>query len=389
MLIKRLWIFLLFSLLLSCQNTQTKSDTIISGTLPAMANQMIYLDELKVHKAILMDSCKLDASGYFNFHFQAGEAGFYILKTSAKNSILLQLNKNEKVKLTCSNRSFGTDYQLEGSPGSEELRKFEAHMNRQKARIDSIGKIYYHARGTEEYISTKNRLDSVYQSWVDNYRAYVLNYIDQHPKSLTSLLVLNRKLGKTKVIDEEKDYEALYRLDSSLSLAYPGNDHVRDHHQRVLEIKGRIFDNYVAEEKLSPGRKAPDIILPDTSGKRFSVKSYTGHPVLVQFWAGWSAPSRRDNIRLKKNYPRFKDKNIRLLGVSLDENEVVWKGALKLDQMPWQQVGDLQGFGSPIKTDFHIPDELPYYFLLDKDLIITYKNESLDSILVHMDALFF
>jgi len=269
------------------------------------------------------------------------------------------------------------------------LRKYEKHMAYQKIRIDSLGEVYYASRGSDDYFEMKKELDSVFQTIVDKQREYVLDYLDQNHNSLTSLLVLNRGLGKTKVINEEENYVALMQLDSTLSLAYPGNKHVKDHSKRMIEIKGRIFDNYVAEEKLSPGRKAPDIVLSDTAGNPFSVKSYTGYPVLVYFWAGWNASSRSDNQRLKKQYQRFLDNEVRLLGVSLDDNENVWKGAINLDQLPWQQVSDLQGFGSTMKKSFHLPDELPYYFLLDEKLKIVYKNASLDSVLVRMDKDFF
>lgn len=374
-----------FLIMISCRNEQPTATVSVSGFLPALADKMLYLEELEVRKIVPIDSVKINSEGKFNFNFEVEDAGFYILKTSSKNTLILQLEKNENVILNAQNDHFGWDYEVKGSTGTMLLQQFEKFIAQQKTRIDSLGEVYNEARGSEDFIKTRQKLDSVYQAIVDKQRAYVLNYIKEHPQSLTSLLVINRNLGQTIVIDDEKDYVKLMHLDSTLSIVYPDNKHVQDHHQRLKEIKGRIFDNYVAEEKLSPGRKAPDIVLPDTSGNPFSLKSYTGSPVLVYFWAGWSAPSRRDNQRLKKQFNFFEEKETRILGVSLDENEMVWKGALKLDKLPWQQVGDLQGLNSPIKKEFHVPDELPYYYLLDKELKIVYKNASLDSIMMRMD----
>jgi hypothetical protein len=51
-------------------------------------------------------------------------------------------------------------------------------------------------------------------------------------------------------------------------------------------------------------------------------------------------------------------------------------------------VSDLGGFKSKVKKDYNLPDELPYYYLLDEDLKIRYKNNNLDSLLIHLDKLF-
>lgn len=76
-----------------------------------------------------------------------------------------------------------------------------------------------------------------------------------------------------------------------------------------------------------------------------------------------------------------------MLGVSLDENAVVWKGAVKLDQLQWPQVTELNGLHSEISKRYNLSDELPFYYLIDKDQAIVYKNNSLDSLLIHLDQL--
>jgi peroxiredoxin len=227
----------------------------------------------------------------------------------------------------------------------------------------------------------KAELDSVYDIIYLDQRKYVADFVKEHPSSLVSLIVLNRKLGNTAVIDEEKDFHLFHQTDSLLSFAYPNNKHVVDHQKRTKEIRLRIFDYYQAERKVIPGKKAPDIVLNDTAGNLHSIKSFMGKKVIVYFWAGWDARSRQDNRKLVKIYDELKLKNTEIIGVSLDENEVVWKGAVKLDKLPWLNVSSLKGFRSEVKKSYNVSDELPFYYLLDEEQRIVGKSLELDKII--------
>jgi peroxiredoxin len=227
----------------------------------------------------------------------------------------------------------------------------------------------------------KAELDSVYDIIYLDQRKYVADFVKEHPSSLVSLIVLNRKLGNSEVIDEEKDFHLFHQTDSLLTLNYPNNKHVLDHQKRTKEIRLRIFDYYQAERKVIPGKKAPDIVLNDTAGNPHSLKSFMGKKVIVYFWAGWDARSRQDNRKLVKMYDELKSNNTEIIGVSLDENEIVWKGAVKLDKLPWLNVSSLDGFRSEVKKSYNVPDELPFYYLLDEEHKIVGKSNKLAEIL--------
>ncbi|MCB2219908.1 MAG: AhpC/TSA family protein [Bacteroidetes bacterium] len=371
----------------SCQDQPGSEISSVEGSFPQLAGDQITIEELEVRKTIAMDSAVIDKMGHFRFDFEIADAGFYVLKTTDDNLLLLQLEKGEHVKLSSNEDPFFRGYEVTGSPGSEYLRDFEYFMQSQRDRIDSIATVYYDARGQENFMEVKTRLDSVYDAIVDDHRHYIRDFVKAHPSSLTSLIVINRSLGQNNVLDEEKDFKLFHTIDSALMEKYPDNKHALDHHERVKEIQGRIFDRRIAEEKVMAGKKAPDIVLNDTAGNPFSLKSFTGHPTILQFWTGWSARSREDNQTLIKIYPDLQKRGFKILGVSLDENAVVWKGAVKIDQLPWKQVSSLQGLHSEIAKTYNLPSELPFYYLLDDKLVIRYKNSSLDSVLIHLDQL--
>ena len=291
------------------------------------------------------------------------------------------------MNLNCKNALFNKGYEVEGSPGSKLLMDYEFFMAKQHRQIDSLAEVYYNARGKDNFLERKAALDSSYNNIVSKQRDYIYDFGKKHPASLTSLIVINRRLGQNQVLDEEADFKLFHSIDSALMVNYPSNKHALDHHDRVKEIQGRIFDRRVAEDKVLPGKKAPDIVLNDTTGNPVSLKSFAGHPVLIQFWAGWNAVARQDNQQLVKLYPSFQKSGVKILGVSFDDNGMIWKGAIKLDELPWPQVSDLQGMRSEIAKTYNLPEELPYYYLLDNDLTIVYKNSSIDSVLIQLEQL--
>lgn len=377
---KYLFILLIALSLFSCQEKKS-GDAFITGTFPALAGEKLYLEDLEVQHSVLLDSIVLPVDGSFKFQVKLQDVGFYILRTVKDNSIILQLEKGENAIVTSENADFNKGYKVEGSPGSQLYHDFEQFIQYQKLRIDSLADEYYASRGTENFLETKARLDSVYEVIFNNQKDYVINFVNEQPNSLVSLIVINRKLGNAVVLDEEEDFHLFHTTDSILTLTYPNNKHVLDHQKRTKEIRLRIFDYYQLERKLLPGKNAPDIVLNDTSGKPHSLKSYMGKKVIVYFWAGWNAKSRQDNRKLVEIYENLKLQNSEIIGVSLDENEIVWKGALKLDKLQWLQLSDLGGLQSEIKKSYNVPDDLPFYYVLDENHKIVGKSKDIDEVM--------
>lgn len=282
-----IFIILATILLISCGDNTKKGTVNISGSFPALAGEKLYLEEMEVRNTIVLDSFLLPNDGSFDFYINLTDAGFYVLRTTKKNNIILQVEKGETVHVQCPSKNLAKEYSVEGSPGTILYRSFEVFMESQKTRIDSLGTVYYEIRGTEKFLETKAVLDSMYEDILRDQKKYITDFISEHPNSLVSLIVLNRKLGKAEVIDVEKDFQLFHTTDSLLSLTYPNNKHVLDHQKRTKEIRLRIFDYYQAERKVIPGKKAPDIVLNDTATNPHSLKSFMGKKVIVYFWAGW------------------------------------------------------------------------------------------------------
>ena len=376
---------LIFIFVISCKNKTEEVNSVVDGSFPGLAGRWLYLDELQVHNVVKLDSVVIKENGEFRFDLNLSESGFYLLRNKVGMQILLLLEKGEHVQLKAKGNPFKDGYEVTGSPGSKLLKGFEEFMAQQKQRVDSLAIVYNEAAGTSDFYSLKLKLDSIYDLVYLDQKEYVEEFIRENPSSLSSLFVLNSKLGNNTVMDGDQDFPVFKTLDSNLMIHYPENENAIDHHNRVLEIKARIYDKFMADEKLSVGSKAPSIVMKDTLGEFIALRNLQGQTVLLYFWAGWNAKSRLDNRKLVPLYKQFKNSGVEIFGISLDENERVWKGAMKLDKLPWIQGSDLMGFKSPANKKFNLNGELPFYYIISADGKIVDKNKDIDVILKSLD----
>ena len=122
------------------------------------------------------------------------------------------------------------------------------------------------------------------------------------------------------------------------------------------------------------GNKAPDILLENPEGKEIKLSSLKGQYVLIDFWASWCGPCRRENPNVVRLYHQYKDKGFTVYSVSLDDNLEQWKAAIINDQLAWpHHVSDLMKWNSLVVQLYKF-NGIPHTVLLDKNGVIIAKN---------------
>jgi peroxiredoxin len=154
-------------------------------------------------------------------------------------------------------------------------------------------------------------------------------------------------------------------------------------YEKVAEITKKEWPNYkyaksfvasVEDMKLlAIGQVAPEISLPNPEGEIIPLSSLRGKYVLVDFWAKWCGPCRKENPNVVAAYNKFKDKGFTVYGVSLDRNKADWLQAIQQDGLTWTHVSDLKFWNSEAAKTYNIT-AIPFSLLLDPEGKIIGKN---------------
>ncbi len=213
------------------------------------------------------------------------------------------------------------------------------------------------SNGYANSIVSGSDLHDLFVSYRKERDVKVDEFIKQHPNSLVSVYALYRDFSYR--LTPEEIRADLLLLDPSLQNTVYAN---------VLKELVKTL------EDVSVGKKAPDFALKDPEGNVVKLSDRLGKGyLLVDFWASWCGPCRRENPNVVKTYLEYKDKGFDVFGVSLDKDKESWKKAIEKDQLTWIHGSDLLFWNSAPAKLYGIR-AIPSNLLLDKNGIIVAKN---------------
>jgi len=198
-------------------------------------------------------------------------------------------------------------------------------------------------------------------------RDYILD-LEKRARKIEQEIV-DAKIAYVK--QNREKYMSLMALNSTLSPGFDAIAMEKVYLGLSTDLRNSYFGKQVGEriatfKKTQEGVEATDFTQPDVDGKPVKLSDFKGKYVLIDFWASWCAPCRRENPNLVKVYEQYKSKGFEILGVSLDKatDKAKWMKAIADDKLTWKQVGDLKGWENDAAMKYEVK-AIPMNFLID------------------------
>lgn len=346
--------------LASCGDKGKTTGFNLKGTFKNSNGELIYLEKLVNTGPVKVDSTTLNEKGEFEFNNYTPNIGFYRVKVDQQNFAMLVLDSADKVVLSGDLKDLGNTYSAEGSAETKLFMEYSAMARRRELRLDSLNNAFMAL--AEPFKMDTKKVDSLSKTFEAPFNAIV----EPTNKELIDKIVKNANMYASLMAIqtlEPDNYTDVYKtLDQGLSARYPNDRSVRLFHEMVQ----RLMSTGV-------GQQVPDISLPSPDGKTITLSSLKGKVVLVDFWASWCAPCRRETPNVVKAYAKYKNKGFEIYGVSLDQEKDRWVEAIQKDNMTWLHVSELKQWESEVVRTFSIKG-IPFTLLIDREGKIIAKN---------------
>jgi len=236
----------------------------------------------------------------------------------------------------------------------------QAQMKPVEEKMNAIRKEYEQATSAKKNDpSYQTAIQNRYSSAVKEVTTILQSFITKNPNSYISLMALGELMQADGI-----EVATLTNLYKGLSESVKRTDFGEELGAQLL-----------SESLTAIGVVAPDFTQNDPNGKPVKLSDFRGKYVLIDFWASWCGPCRKENPTVVKAYAQFKNKNFEILGVSLDNPnaKAAWLKAIETDKLTWTQVSDLQGWNNKVAVLYGVKG-IPQNFLLDPKGVIIAKN---------------
>lgn len=352
MRVKYLILFLIGSVCLSACNHSGNKFT-VKGKIDDMPQQSVYLEELGINEIVIVDSAKTSKDGKFELSGTSPEEGLYRIRFEMQRYLLLSLDKGT-VNVTSNWNQF-ENYNVEGSPSSASLKNFLSTVREHLRDFNTISIVMDSMRvqGNDSLLATAKK---DLQEMNIGFTRFIEQYADTTkslPNALFAVQMLNPQV--------EMDYLNVFvqSMNSRFPKASMAKEFTDKFNKMIAGMQQPSADNAPAI-----GQPAPEISLPTPDGKMISLSSLKGKYVLVDFWASWCGPCRKENPNVVSAFNKYKGKNFTVLGVSLDSDKDKWMNAIEKDGLTWPHISDLKGWESIAARTYNV-NSIPANFLID------------------------
>lgn len=301
----------------------------IQGTINGKykASQVYLVTEKKLRgELVVVDSCPVVDNKYSFKGSKPEISTMYYIKSADPKCLspVAPFFLEEGLITINHNADFFLDCRIQGGLQNELFNFYNAQGNALKDSIMYLAKLERLLYKDMPYEETNKEYKRRSKLMKDGYARIEKNFVTTYKDQVIAPFLLYWALLPKLSLDEMKAMRG--QLDPKLNS-----------HPYVTQL-----DEYIKLAEFGVGSTMPDFMLPDMDGKKVNMKDLRGKYVLVDFWASWCGPCRREMPNVVELYKECKGKNFEIVGISLDKDKKQWMEAVKTMKMSWPQLCDFK-----------------------------------------------
>jgi peroxiredoxin len=333
----------LFALALGMTACNNKTDVFkVNISLKNADNQMVYLQKFVDNAPVIIDSAVIANEMAVLTATKDDPQILYTLKIKGKRGYFPFFTDNQDMTLVGDLNNMN-DAVITGSATQEEWNAYEETQNQFNDQIRELYAVMQQAFADNDSIAmdSLNTVGTALMEQQDNYRD---EYIKSHGDSFLAHYLLDES-------KQDYDLATLKELVAGFT---------------TESIYTKDLNDYIAkQERLEVGQSFIDFTLKTNNDTEIVLSEMIPQNklTLVDFWASWCGPCRKENPVVKAAYEQFHEFGFDVIGVSVDQDEAAWLQAVEEDQLPWTQVRDAENKASEAYLIYYIPSN----FLFDQN----------------------
>lgn len=335
--------------IISCNNLKD-NEFLISGTANGIENGKKVFVEIQDENGVIAKDTGVIENGKFELKGSTDNIDLGFIRIENEKINLPIILEEGKIKINIVKDSLQKST-IEGTFNNDKFQKFN---NESVAILEKVKKFEKENNPkmqkalTENDTVTVNKIKKEYKNFQNDMNDYSKTFIKNNPDAFISVLLLENFLMREYIPATE--IKSFYdKLDKKLV-----NTKSAQNIKKTLDLMLAVV----------VGKPAPKFSAKSPEGKLISLDESLGKVTIVDFWASWCAPCRKENPNVVALYNEYHSKGLNIIGVSLDQDATKWKDAIAKDNLSWIHVSNLKYWDEPIGKQYGI-SSIPATFILD------------------------